>query len=222
VAEGHVATAVASEDRLAGTTCLTSHVWRQDHNGFTTKIPASSTTSRTRSPRSCGVYLPPAPTACLVMDHCLRSRTLRERRYRGNTRARSGFRWTPPSSFHRSIGIWQWASNDQDPRPTWSWPAAGRARWRRFRRPMMREHLPELKIRVVNVVDLMRLQPQTEHPQRFERQGFRRSFHQGQAGHLRLPCLSVVDPSADLSRTNHDNIHVRGYKEEGTITTPST
>ena len=85
---------------------------------------------------------------------------------------------------------------------------------------ILRAHLPDLKIRVINVVDLMKLQPQTEHPHGLSDMDFDDLFTEGQAGHLCLSCLPVVDPPAHLPPHQPRNIHVRGYKEEGTITTP--
>ena len=81
---------------------------------------------------------------------------------------------------------------------------------------ILREHLPDLKVRVVNVVDLMRLQPESEHPHGLSDARVRRALHHRPAGHLRLPRLPVADPPPHLPAHNHDNLHVRGYKEEGT------
>ena len=85
---------------------------------------------------------------------------------------------------------------------------------------ILRRLLPKLKIRIVNVVDLMKLQPQSEHPHGLTRRRVRRPLHEGQADHLRVPRLSLADSPPAYRRTNHENLHVRGYKEEGTITTP--
>ena len=105
--------------------------------------------------------------------------------------------------------------------PTWSWPAAGDVpTLETLAAVHCSASLPELKIRVVNVVDLMKLQPASEHPHGLSDKDFDVAVHQGQADHLRLPRLSWLIHRLTYRRTNHDNLHVRGYKEEGTTTTP--
>ena len=131
--------------------------------------------------------------------------------------------WTRPSrTARRGIGIWDWASTDAGAEPDVVLACAGDVpdRGDARRGHPAAPHLPELRVRVVNVVDLMRLQDRARAPARADRPGVRRAVHRRQAGDLRLPRLSVADPPADLPAHNHANIHVRGYKEEGTTTTP--
>ena len=123
------------------------------------------------------------------------------------------------------IGIWDWASNDDGAiaSPMSSWPAAATSRrWRSLAATaILREDLPELKVRVVNVVDLMQAAVGRRASARSVRPGLRLAVHRGQADHLRLPRLPLADPPADLpAHATTSNLHVRGYKEEGTTTTP--
>ena len=182
---------------------LASHVWRQDHNGFTHQDPGFIDHVVNKKAEIVRVYLPPDANCLLsVMDHCLRSRHYVNVVIAGKHPAPQ---WLTMEAAVKhcteGIGIWQWASNDQDAAPDVVMACCGDVPTLETLAAVsiLREHLPELKIRVVNVVDLMKLQPQTEHPARAERHGFRRAVHQGQAGHLRLPRLPVVDPPADLS-----------------------
>ena len=120
------------------------------------------------------------------------------------------------------IGIWEWASNDKDGEPDVVMACCGDVPTLETLAAvdLLRQHLPELKVRVINVVNLMKLQPAERASAWAARHGFRRAVHQGQADHLRVPRLSLADPPPDLSADNHKNLHVRGYKEEGTTTTP--
>ena len=148
------------------------------------------------------VYLPPDANCLLsVMDHCLRSRHYVNVVIAGKHPAPQ---WLTMDAAVKhcteGIGIWQWASNDQGAAPDVVMACCGDVPTLETLAAVsiLREHLPELKIRVVNVVDLMKLQPQSEHPHGLSDIGLRRALHQGQAGHLRLPRLPVADPPADL------------------------
>jgi xylulose-5-phosphate/fructose-6-phosphate phosphoketolase len=202
---------------------LSSHVWRQDHNGFSHQDPGFIDHVVNKKAEIIRVYLPPdANTLLSVADHCLRSRHYVNVIVAGKQPALQ-YLTIDEAIAHctRGIGIWDWASNDDgDPDvvmaccgdiPTLETLAAV---------AMIRERLPELKVRVVNVVDLMRLQPNTEHPHGLPDREFDALFtadRQVVFAHHGYPSLIH---RLTYRRTNHDNIHVRGYKEEGTTTTP--
>ena len=120
------------------------------------------------------------------------------------------------------IGIWDWASNDQGGEPDVVMACCGDVPTLETLAAvdLLRKHVPDLKIRVVNVVDLMTLQPQSEHPHGLPDREFDAIFTKDKPVVFALPRLSLADPSPDLPPHNHDNLHVRGYKEEGTTTTP--
>ena len=120
------------------------------------------------------------------------------------------------------IGIWEWASNDRGAEPDVVMACCGDVPTLETLAAveLLHRHLPEIKIRVVNVVDLMKLQPSTEHPHGLTDRDFDRALHARSAGDFRVPRVPVAGASADYRRTNHANFHVRGYKEEGTTTTP--
>ena len=181
---------------------LASHVWRQDHNGFTHQDPGFIDHVVNKKAEVIRVYLPP-DTNCLlsVMDHCLRSR------HYVNVVVASKHpspQWLTMDQAVKhctaGIGIWEWASNDRGSEPDVVMACAGDVPTLETLAAvqLLREHIPELKIRVVNVVDLMRLQPATEHPHGLTDQRLRHALHQGQADHLRLPRLPLADPPADL------------------------
>jgi len=203
---------------------LASHVWRQDHNGFTHQDPGFIDHVANKKAEVVRVYLPPDANCLLsVMDHCLRSRHYVNVVIAGKhpvaTVADDGCRRRALHRGHRHLAVGQQRSGCRTRRghgllrdvPRWRCSPPFRS---------CASTCPSWKIRVVNVVDLMKLQPHTEHPHGLNDTEFDELFTKGQARHLRLPRLPVVDPPPDLPRTNHDNIHVRGYKEEGTITTP--
>jgi len=223
VAEGHLGLPwrrkIASLNYL-----LASHVWRQDHNGFTHQDPGFISHVANKKSEIVRVYLPPDANCLLsVMDHCLRSRHYVNVVVAGKHPAHhSGSRWRlplPTAPRHRHLAVGQQRSGRRaglvmaccGDVPTLETLAAV---------SILREHLPELRIRVVNVVDLMRLQPHSEHPHGLPDNDFDELFTKGQAGNLRFPRLSMVDPPVDLSPHQPSQHHVRGYKEEGTITTP--
>ena len=144
--------------------------------------------------------------------------------WRASSRPRTGCRWTRRScTARRGIGIWDWASSDDGGEPDVVMACAGDVPTLETLAAvdLLRRELPDLKVRVVNVVDLMRLQPESEHPHGLSDARVRRAVHDRQAGHLRLPRLPVADPPAHLpAHATTRNLHVRGYKEEGTTTTP--
>lgn len=203
---------------------LTSHVWRQDHNGFTHQDPGFIDHVVNKKSETIRVYLPPDAN-CLrsVMDHCLRSRHYVNVIIAGKHPAPQ---WLTMSAAvthcTQGIGIWHWASNDHgfDPDivmaccgdvPTMETLAAV---------SILRKHLPELKIRVVNVVDLMKLQSQQEHPHGLSDHEFDELFTTDKPIIFAFHAYPSLIHKLTYHRTNHSNIHVHGYKEEGTITTP--
>jgi xylulose-5-phosphate/fructose-6-phosphate phosphoketolase len=203
---------------------LASHVWRQDHNGFTHQDPGFIDHVVNKKAEIVRVYLPPDANCLLsVMDHCLRSRHYVNVVVAGKHPAPQ---WLTMDAAIKhctqGVGIWQWASNDQDTQtdlvmaccgdvPTLETLAAV---------SILRQHLPELKIRVVNVVDLMKLQPQSEHPHGLSDTDFDQLFTHDKPVIFAFHAYPWLIHRLTYRRTNHDNIHVRGYKEEGTITTP--
>jgi xylulose-5-phosphate/fructose-6-phosphate phosphoketolase len=202
---------------------LTSHVWRQDHNGFSHQDPGFIDHVVNKKADVIRVYLPPdANTLLSVADHCLRSRNYVNVIVAGKQPALNYLSMND-AVLHctRGIGIWEWASNDGgEPDvvmaccgdvPTLETLAAV---------DLLRQHLPELRVRVVNVVDLMRLQPATEHPHGLQDREFDALFTTDKPivfAHHGYPWLIH---RLSYRRTNHANLHVRGYKEEGTVTTP--
>jgi xylulose-5-phosphate/fructose-6-phosphate phosphoketolase len=202
---------------------LSSHVWRQDHNGFTHQDPGFIDHVVNKKAQIVRVYLPPDANCLLsVMDHCLRSRHYVNVVIAGK---HPSPQWLSMDAAARhcaeGVGIWQWASNDQGGDtddvmacsgdvPTLEALAAV---------SIMREHLPQLKIRVVNVVDLMKLQPKSEHPHGLSDTDFDGLFTADKPVIFAFHGYPTLIHRLTYRRTNHDNIHVRGYKEEGTITT---
>ena len=181
---------------------LTSHVWRQDHNGFSHQDPGFIDHVVNKKAEVVRVYLPP-DTNCLlsVADHCLRSRHYVNVVVAGKQPA---LNWLTDGrgrpALHAGIGIWDWASNDGGGDPDVVMACAGDIPTLETLAAvdLLRQHLPDLKVRVVNVVDLMKLQPPSEHPHGLPDRRVRRALHHRQAGHLRLPRLPVADPPADL------------------------
>ncbi len=203
---------------------LASHVWRQDHNGFTHQDPGFIDHVVNKKAEVVRVYLPPDANCLLsVMDHCLRSRHYVNVVVAGKHPAPQ---WLPMEAAvnhcAEGIGIWQWASNDQDSEPDVVMACAGDVPTLETLAAVsiMREHLPDLKIRVVNVVDLMKLQPQSEHPHGLSDTDFDDLFTKNKPVIFAFHAYPWLIHRLTYRRMNHDNIHVRGYKEEGTITTP--
>ena len=202
---------------------LTSHVWRQDHNGFSHQDPGFIDHVVNKKAGVIRVYLPP-DTNCLlsVADHCLRSRHYVNVIVAGKQPALT-YLSMDEAVLHctRGIGIWGWASNDDgDPDvvlaccgdiPTLETLAAV---------DLIRRHLPHLKVRVINVVDLMRLQDETEHPHGLPAREFDTLFTTDRPVIFAYHGYPWLIHRLTYRRTNHPNLHVRGYKEEGTVTTP--
>ncbi|HWE40006.1 MAG TPA: phosphoketolase family protein [Isosphaeraceae bacterium] len=203
---------------------LASHVWRQDHNGFTHQDPGFIDHVCNKKAEIIRVYLPPDTNTLLsVMDHCLRSR------HYVNVVVASKHpspQWLDMDAAVKhctaGIGIWEWASNDRGSEPDVVMACAGDVPTLETLAAVqiLREHLPELKVRVVNVVDLMRLQPATEHPHGLDDHDFDTLFTRDKPIIFAYHGYPWLIHRLTYRRTNHHNLHVRGYKEEGTITTP--
>jgi xylulose-5-phosphate/fructose-6-phosphate phosphoketolase len=203
---------------------LASHVWRQDHNGFTHQDPGFIDHVVNKKAEIVRVYLPPDANCLLsVMDHCLRSRHYVNLVIAGKHPAPQ---WLTMDAAVKhcteGIGIWQWASNDQGVSPDVVMACCGDVPTLETLAAVsiMREHLPDLKIRVVNVVDLMKLQPQSEHPHGLSDVDFDEIFTKSKPVIFAFHAYPWLIHRLTYRRTNHENIHARGYKEEGTITTP--
>jgi xylulose-5-phosphate/fructose-6-phosphate phosphoketolase len=203
---------------------LASHVWRQDHNGFTHQDPGFIDHVVNKKAEVVRVYLPPDANCLLsTMDHCLRSRHYVNVVIAGKHPAPQ---WLTMEEavLHctKGAGIWGWASNDQQADPDVVMAAAGDVPTLEILAAIsiLRQKLPELRIRMVNVVDLMKLQPQTEHPHGLSDADFDLLFTQNKPVIFAYHGYPWLIHRLTYRRTNHHNIHVRGYKEEGTITTP--
>ncbi|MCX6633542.1 MAG: phosphoketolase family protein [Acidobacteria bacterium] len=203
---------------------LTSHVWRQDHNGFSHQDPGFIDQVVNKKADIVRVYLPPdANTLLSVTDHCLRSRHYVNVIVAGKQPA---LQWLDMESAVRhctaGIGIWGWASNDQGSEPDVVMACAGDVPTLETLAAvgLLRRHLPDLKIRVVNVVDLMTLQPPSEHPHGLPDREFDSIFTTDKPIVFAYHGYPWLIHRLTYRRTNHDNMHVRGYKEEGTTTTP--
>jgi xylulose-5-phosphate/fructose-6-phosphate phosphoketolase len=203
---------------------LASHVWRQDHNGFTHQDPGFIDHVVNKKAEIVRVYLPPDANCLLsVMDHCLRSRHYVNVVIAGKHPAPQWLDMDAAVAHcTRGIGIWQWASNDQGFAPDVVMACCGDVPTLETLAAVaiLRENLPELKIRVVNVVDLMRLQPASEHPHGLDDRSFDELFTIDKPVIFAFHAYPWLIHRLTYRRSNHDNIHVRGYKEEGTITTP--
>jgi len=203
---------------------LTSHVWRQDHNGFSHQDPGFIDHVANKKAEVIRVYLAPdANTLLSVADHCLRSRNYVNVMVAGKQPALN-YLSMEDAIVHctRGLGIWDWASTDAGQEtdavlacagdvPTLETLAAA---------DLIRQHLADLKVRVVNVVDLMRLQPATEHPHGLADTEFDEIFTSDKPVIFAYHGYPWLIHRLTYRRTNHPNIHVRGYKEEGTTTTP--
>jgi xylulose-5-phosphate/fructose-6-phosphate phosphoketolase len=203
---------------------LASHVWRQDHNGFTHQDPGFIDHVINKKAAVVRVYLPPDANCLLsVMDHCLRSRHYVNVVVAGKHPA-PHWLTMDQAAVHctKGIGIWEWASSDRDSEPDVVMACAGDVPTLETLAAVsiLREHLPALKIRVVNVVDLMKLEPETEHPHGLSEKDFDSLFTTDKPVIFAFHAYPWTIHRLTYRRTNHHNIHVRGYKEEGTITTP--
>jgi len=205
---------------------LSSLVWRQDHNGFTHQDPGFIDHVVNKKAEIIRVYLPPdANTMLSVTDHCLRSRNYVNVIVAGKQPA-PNWLTMDQAILHctRGIGIWDWASNDQGGEPDVVMECCGDVPTLETLAAvaLMRQHMPDLKIRVVNVVDLMRLQPASEHPHGMTDQEFDSLFTTDKPIVFAYHGYPWLIHRPHLPPHGHDNIHVRGYKEEGTTTTRST
>src|SRR5277367_2873169 len=202
---------------------LSSHVWRQDHNGFTHQDPGFIDHVVNKKAEIVRVYLPPDANCLLsVLDHCLRSRHYVNVVVAGKHPAPQ---WLPMHAAinhcSEGIGIWQWASNDQGVEPDVVMACAGDVPTLETLAAVsiLRRELPELRVRVVNVVDLMKLQPQSEHPHGLSDYDFDALFTKDKHVIFAFHGYPWLIHRLTYRRHNHANLHVRGYKEEGTITT---
>jgi xylulose-5-phosphate/fructose-6-phosphate phosphoketolase len=203
---------------------LTSHVWRQDHNGFSHQDPGFIDHVVNKKANVVRVYLPPdANTLLSVTDHCLRSKQYVNVVVAGKQPALQ-YLGMDEAIVHctKGAGIWEWASNDTDEGPDVVMACAGDVPTMEALAAvaLLREHLPDLRIRFVNVVDLMRLQPASEHPHGFSDADFDALFTTDKPVIFAYHGYPWLIHRLTYKRTNHANIHVRGYKEEGTTTTP--
>jgi xylulose-5-phosphate/fructose-6-phosphate phosphoketolase len=203
---------------------LSSHVWRQDHNGFSHQDPGFIDHVVNKKAEVIRVYLPPDANCLLsVADHCLRSRHYVNVVVAGKQPALD-YLSIEDAIAHctRGVGIWDWASNDGGSEPDVVMACAGDVPTLETLAAvsMLRERLPDVKVRVVNVVDLMRLQPESEHPHGLPDGEFDSLFTRDRPIVFAYHGYPWLIHRLTYRRTNHDNLHVRGYKEEGTTTTP--
>jgi xylulose-5-phosphate/fructose-6-phosphate phosphoketolase len=203
---------------------LSSHVWRQDHNGFTHQDPGFLDHVVNKKAEIVRVYLPPDANCLLsVMDHCLRSRHYVNVVVAAKHPAPQ---WLSMDAAIKhcseGIGIWQWAGNDLHGDPDVVMACAGDVPTLETLAAVsiLRREFPELKVRVVNVVDLMKLQPQSEHPHGLSDVDFDSLFTADKPVIFAFHAYPWLIHRLTYRRRNHANLHVRGYKEEGTITTP--
>jgi xylulose-5-phosphate/fructose-6-phosphate phosphoketolase len=203
---------------------LTSHVWRQDHNGFSHQDPGFIDHVVNKKAEVIRVYLPPdANTLLSVTDHCLRSKNYVNVIIAGK---QPMLQWLTMQEAIRhctlGVGIWEWASNDKDAEPDIVMACCGDVPTLETLAAVdiLRRLAPELRIRVVNVVDLMRLQPEREHPHGLSDRDFDALFTPDKPILFAFHGYPSLIHRLTYRRTNHENLHVRGYKEEGTTTTP--
>ncbi|MCL2417656.1 MAG: phosphoketolase family protein [Conexibacteraceae bacterium] len=203
---------------------LSSHVWRQDHNGFSHQDPGFIDHVVNKKAEVVRVYLPPDANCLLsVGDHCLRSRHYVNVIVAGKQPALNYLSMDEAVAHcTRGIGIWNWASNDEGSEPDVVLACAGDIPTLEAlaAASILRERLPELKVRLVNVVDLMRLQPESEHPHGLSDHEFDALFTTTAPVIFAYHGYPTLIHRLTYSRAGHANIHVRGYKEEGTTTTP--
>src|SRR5256884_1553965 len=203
---------------------LTSHVWRQDHNGFTHQDPGFIDFVMNKKAGLVRVYLPPDANCLLsVADHCLRSRNYVNVIVAGK---QPELQWLDMNAAvahcTTGLGIWSWASTDLDSEPDVVMACAGDVPTLETLAAvdLLRQHFPDLKIRVVNLVDLMTLQPPTEHPHGLSDPEFDSIFTTDKPASFGYHGYPWLIHRLTYRRTGHDNFHVRGFKEEGTTTTP--
>jgi len=203
---------------------LSSHVWRQDHNGFSHQDPGFIDVAANKKSAVIRVYLPPdANTLLSVTDHCLKSRNYVNVIVAGK---QPGPQWLDMDAAVKhcsaGLGIWPWASNDLGGEPDVVMACCGDVPTLETLAAvqLLREHFPALKIRVVNVVNLMKLQPQSEHPHGLSDRDFDTLFTTGKPIVFAYHGYPWLIHRLTYRRTNHHNLHVRGFKEEGSTTTP--
>jgi xylulose-5-phosphate/fructose-6-phosphate phosphoketolase len=203
---------------------LSSHVWRQDHNGFSHQDPGFIDHVVNKKAEVVRVWLPPDANCLLyVTDRCLRSRNQVNVVVAGKQPAPQ---WLSMEQALRhceaGVGIWDWASNDRGGEPDVVMACCGDVPTLETLAAvsLLRKHVPELKVRVVNVVDLMRLQPAEDHPHGMKDKAFDVLFTRDKPVVFAFHGYPWLIHRLTYRRTNHENIHVRGYKEEGTTTTP--
>ena len=203
---------------------LTSHVWRQDHNGFSHQDPGFIDHVVNKKAEVIRVFLPPDANTLLHVTHqCLASRNLVNVIVAGK---QPSPQWLSMEAAIKhataGIGIWEWASSDQGAEPDVVMACCGDVPTLETLAAvsLLREHAPQLKLRVVNVVDLMKLQPPSEHPQGLSDRDFDALFTRDRPIVFAFHGYPWLIHRLTYRRTNHDNLHVRGYKEEGTTTTP--
>ena len=203
---------------------LTSHVWRQDHNGFSHQDPGFVDHVVNKKADTVRVYFPPdVNTLLFVTDHCLRSWGRINVIVAGK---QPQPQWldmnTAIKHCTQGIGIWEWASNDRGGEPDVVMACAGDVPTLETMAAvdLLRQHFTDLKIRVVNVVDLMTLQPKTQHPHGLTDNDFDALFTKNKPVIFAFHGYPTLIHRLTYKRTNHDNIHVRGFEEEGTTTTP--
>jgi xylulose-5-phosphate/fructose-6-phosphate phosphoketolase len=203
---------------------LSSHVWRQDHNGFSHQDPGFIDHVVNKKSEIIRVYLPPdANTLLCVTDECLRSRNCVNVVVAGK---QPSPQWLDMDGALKhcaaGIGLWPWASSDQGGEPDVVLACAGDVPTLETLAAVqiLRKELPELKVRVVNVVDLMKLQPASEHPHGLSDADFDRIFTKDKPVIFAYHGYPWLIHRLTYRRANHANLHVRGYKEEGTTSTP--
>jgi xylulose-5-phosphate/fructose-6-phosphate phosphoketolase len=203
---------------------LSSHVWRQDNNGFSHQDPGFIDHVVNKKADVARIYLPPdANTLLSTLDHCLRSRDYVNVVVAGKQPALQ-YLSVDEAVLHcaRGLGIWDWASNDAGELPDVVMACAGDVPTLESlaATAILRDRLPALRVRVVNVVDLMRLEPDTEHPHGLPDAQFDALFTADRPVVFAYHGYPSLIHRLTYRRANHDNIHVRGYQEEGTTTTP--
>ena len=203
---------------------LSSHVWRQDHNGFSHQDPGFLDHVANKKAEVIRIYLPPdANTLLSVTDHCLRSRNYVNVVVAGK---QPSPQWLTMAEAEKhcaaGLGIWEWASNDDGSEPDVVMACCGDVPTLETLAAvdLLRQHLPEVKVRVVNVVNLMKLSPHKEHPHGLTDEEFDAIFTTDRQIIFAFHGYPSLIHQLTYSRTNHGNLHVRGYKEEGTTTTP--
>ncbi len=203
---------------------LSSHVWRQDHNGFSHQDPGFIDHVVNKKADVIRVYLPPdANTLLSVTDHCLRSRNYVNVIVAGKQRAPQWLTMDQAVKHcSEGLGIWEWASNDKGAEPDVVMACCGDVPTLETLAAveLLREHLPDLKVRVLNVVNLMKLQPASVHPHGLPDRDFDALFTKDKPIIFAFHGYPWLIHRLTYRRTNHANLHVRGYKEEGTTTTP--